>query len=204
MTPPSRFRGRLLVLVAPLCLAALAPPAAVAADLPKATPKIDYNRDIRPILADACYACHGPDEKQRKRKLRFDVRDSAVAELSDSLHAVVPGKSADSALIDRITETDPDRRMPPAKTGKTLTPQQIELLRAWIDQGALRRPLGLRRPGQDGAAEGRRRRLGAQPHRRLRPRPAGAGRTPPLAGSGQNQPHSSGDARPDRPAADAG
>ena len=136
MTPPSRFRGRLLVLVAPLCLAALAPPAAVAADLPKATPKIDYNRDIRPILADACYACHGPDEKQRKRKLRFDVRDSAVAELSDSLHAVVPGKSADSALIDRITETDPDRRMPPAKTGKTLTPQQIELLRAWIDQGA--------------------------------------------------------------------
>ncbi len=136
MTAASRFRGRFLILIAPLCLAALTPPSAVAADSPKATPKIDYDRDIRPILADNCYACHGPDEQQRKRKLRFDVRASVVAELGDGLHAVVPGKSADSALIDRVTEENPDRHMPPAKTGKTLTPQQIELLRAWIDQGA--------------------------------------------------------------------
>ncbi len=136
MTAASRFRGRFLVLFAPLCLAALMSPPTVAADPPKATPKIDYGRDIRPILADNCYACHGPDAQQRKRKLRFDQRDSAVAELGDGLHAVVPGKSADSALIDRVTEEDPDRHMPPAKTGKTLTPQQIDLLRAWIDQGA--------------------------------------------------------------------
>ncbi len=135
MTAASRFRGRLLPLFVPLCLAAVTPPA-VAADPPKAMPKIDYNRDIRPILSDNCYACHGPDEKQRKRKLRFDVRESAIAELDDDQHAIVPGKSDKSALIDRVTEDNPDRRMPPTKTGKTLTPQQIDLLRAWIDQGA--------------------------------------------------------------------
>ncbi len=125
---------RFLLFLAPLFL--IATSAAFADDPPKTEPKIDYNRDIRPILADNCYACHGPDEKKRKRKLRFDVRESAVAELGDSLHAIIPGKSADSALIDRVTDQDPDRHMPPAKTGKNLTPQQIETLRAWIDQGA--------------------------------------------------------------------
>ena len=66
MTAASRFRGRFLVLFAPLCLAALMSPPTVAADPPKATPKIDYGRDIRPILADNCYACHGPDDAARK------------------------------------------------------------------------------------------------------------------------------------------
>jgi hypothetical protein len=135
MAAASRFRVRLLQLLAPLCFAVL-PASSSAAEAAKPPGKIDYNRDIRPILSDNCYACHGPDEKQRKRKLRLDVRESAIGELPDSLHAVVPGKSADSELLNRVTEDNPDRRMPPPKSGKTLTPQQIELLRSWIDQGA--------------------------------------------------------------------
>ena len=208
MTAASRFRGRFLVLFAPLCLAALMSPPTVAADPPKATPKIDYGRDIRPILADNCYACHGPDAQQRKRKLRFDQRDSAVAELGDGLHAVVPGKSADSALIDRVTEEDPDRHMPPAKTGKTLTPQQIDLLRAWIDQGApyavhwaFVAPVKSEPPNvADDAPPSWVRNpidrfiLARLENEGLHPSPGG----------GQDHADSPRDARPDRPAADAG
>jgi mono/diheme cytochrome c family protein len=90
---------------------------------------VNFNHDIRPILSDNCFSCHGPDDKQRKAKLRLDTRDGAA-------RVLVPGKSAASTLIERITAEDANVRMPPAKSGKRLTAQQIGLLRKWIDQGA--------------------------------------------------------------------
>jgi hypothetical protein len=98
--------------------------------------KLSYDRDIRPILSDNCFACHGPDAKQRKAKLRLDTRSGALAELRSGGHAIVPGKTEDSALLERITAEGPSLRMPPKKSGKHLTAAQIELLRRWIAGGA--------------------------------------------------------------------
>jgi hypothetical protein len=101
-----------------------------------APPAIDFNRQIRPILSENCFACHGPDQKQRKAKLRFDTKEGAFAELRDGGFAIVPKKSAESVLIERITEDDLGRRMPPPESRKHLTPEQIALFKQWIDQGA--------------------------------------------------------------------
>ena len=107
-----------------------------AGGLRAAEAKVDYNRDIRPILSDNCFACHGPDARQRKAKLRLDTRDGAFAELRGGGHAIVAGKLDDSVLIERITADDPSQRMPPAKSRKLLTEAQIDLLRRWVAQGA--------------------------------------------------------------------
>lgn len=94
-------------------------------------PPVDYNRDIRPILANSCYACHGPDEKQRKAKLRLDVRAEAIQ------MAIVPGKAAESPLVERITSKDADEVMPPPDSKKpAITAEQAKLIRRWIDEGA--------------------------------------------------------------------
>ncbi|HIF33611.1 MAG TPA: DUF1553 domain-containing protein [Planctomycetaceae bacterium] len=94
--------------------------------------EVDYGRDIRPILANHCYACHGPDAAQRKADLRLDHRDVAVES------AIVPGAAEKSLLIERISSDDPDKIMPPpdASKNKPLRKEQIELLRQWIDAGA--------------------------------------------------------------------
>jgi len=93
---------------------------------------VDFNRDIRPILASQCYACHGPDEKARKADLRLDLRDAAVKS-----GALAPGKPAESRLLDRITSQDPDEAMPPVKSKKPpLTAGQIALVKQWIAEGA--------------------------------------------------------------------
>src|SRR5438046_359206 len=92
---------------------------------------IQYNRDIRPILAENCFACHGPDSASRKADLRLDRRDDAV-----KASAFVPGKPDESELIRRITATDPKEMMPPPKTLKKLSPSQKDLLRRWIAGGA--------------------------------------------------------------------
>ena len=110
--------NRSLVLVA-----LLAGPAA-ADDRP-----VDFNRDVRPILSDKCFACHGPDEKHRKAKLRLDVEASAKAVLA-------PGKPEESELVRRITAADESERMPPAKGGKPLTPAEVATLRRWVAAGA--------------------------------------------------------------------
>ena len=98
--------------------------------------KIDFNRDIRAILSDNCFACHGPDDKERKAKLRFDDKIEALKPAKSGDHAIVPGNVAKSTLVARIESKDPDEVMPPPKTGKKLTAQQIDLLKRWIQEGA--------------------------------------------------------------------
>jgi len=102
---------------------------AIGDDIPSGTTQ--FNRDIRPILSENCFQCHGPDEHQRKGKLRLDSRESAL-----SKHAIVPGKVADSLLIERINSKDHDERMPPEKSGKALSEEQKKLLTRWIKEGA--------------------------------------------------------------------
>ncbi len=97
---------------------------------------IDFNKQIRPILSDNCFQCHGPDESQRKAKLRLDTRQGAFAKLRGGGFAIDPGKPRESKLIERILADDPTDRMPPARTNKKLTLPQIELLKQWIEQGA--------------------------------------------------------------------
>jgi hypothetical protein len=100
-----------------------------------AAPRIDYNREIRPILSNACYQCHGPDEKKREADLRLDTREGLFAEI-DGIHPVVPGNPAGSEIILRISSDDKDEVMPPPKAKKPLKPEQIALIRDWIKQGA--------------------------------------------------------------------
>src|SRR5918992_1258792 len=104
---------------------------AVAAPLRAAEPEVDFNRDVRPILTDRCFACHGPDEKHRKADLRLDTREGATES-----KAVVPGKPAESELVRGITAEDESERMPPEKSGKTLTAAEVDLLKRWVAQGA--------------------------------------------------------------------
>ncbi len=97
---------------------------------------VDYNRDVRPILAANCYACHGPDAAQRKAGLRFDEREGALATLRRGRRAIVPSEPERSEMIRRVSASDEEERMPPPETGKRLTPAEIEVLRRWIEQGA--------------------------------------------------------------------
>ena len=92
---------------------------------------IQYNRDIRPILNDACFACHGPDSASRKGELRLDVRDAALEK-----GAIDPGKPDNSEMIRRLLSDDPEEVMPPPELKKTLTPEQKKLLAKWIEDGA--------------------------------------------------------------------
>lgn len=94
---------------------------------------IDFNRDIRPILADRCFKCHGPDEKKRKAKLRLDVLSGATKDLGGH-SAVEPGEPDRSELLSRVTSKDNELRMPPV--GSRLTPVEIRKLRTWIAEGA--------------------------------------------------------------------
>lgn len=94
---------------------------------------VDYNRDIRPIFSENCYACHGPDQNKRKAGLRLDVKEEALKKLGSGGFAIAPGKSD---VFKRVIAKDPDDIMPPPSTGKHLSKTQIELLRRWIDQGA--------------------------------------------------------------------
>ncbi len=96
---------------------------------------IDFDRDVRPILAENCFACHGPDEKARKARLRLDVKEGAFTQ-REGRAVIVAGRSDVSELIRRVTNTDPEEVMPPPKSGRSLTPAQIGQLRRWIDEGA--------------------------------------------------------------------
>jgi mono/diheme cytochrome c family protein len=97
--------------------------------------QIEFNRDIRPILSENCYRCHGPDEKKRKAELRLDSQKGAFADLGDYA-AIVAGQPDKSELLKRVLHKDPEEHMPPAASGKKLSAAQIALLRQWIQQGA--------------------------------------------------------------------
>jgi mono/diheme cytochrome c family protein len=102
-----------------------------------AKPKpVGFARDVRPILSDNCFACHGPDDKARKGGLRLDTQEGAFGELESGARAIVPGKPGESELIARIESHAVDLQMPPKASGKQLTPEQIDVLRRWVEQGA--------------------------------------------------------------------
>ncbi|MFM7056583.1 MAG: PSD1 and planctomycete cytochrome C domain-containing protein [Planctomycetota bacterium] len=96
--------------------------------------RLEFNRDIRPILSDNCFACHGPDRNKREADLRLDTQAGLHGE-NGAEGAVIPGQPAQSKLIQRITTKDAHLLMPPPKTGKQLSAEQIQLLQQWIAQG---------------------------------------------------------------------
>ena len=100
-----------------------------------AAESVEFNRDIRPILSDKCFACHGPDPASRKAELRLDVEHNAKADRG-GYAAIVSGAADKSALAIRIRSADDDERMPPVDHAKPLSPQEIDLITRWIDQGA--------------------------------------------------------------------
>src|SRR2546421_10366979 len=99
-----------------LSMAALLPASASAQE------RLEYNRHIRPILTENCFACHGADSAARKARLRLDLREVAIER-----DAIVPGKPEESGLVSRVFDTDAKRRMPPASTTKQLTPAQKDV-----------------------------------------------------------------------------
>jgi hypothetical protein len=100
-----------------------------------ASPPVDFNCDVRPILAKNCYACHGPDDGHRARSLRLDRRAEALKERPKGT-PVVPGNPDKSLVLSRVSAADDSERMPPSETGNRLTGEQIDTLRRWIAQGA--------------------------------------------------------------------
>jgi Protein of unknown function (DUF1553)/Protein of unknown function (DUF1549)/Planctomycete cytochrome C len=104
------------------------------AEVPRAP--IDYNLQVRPILSNACFKCHGPDADERQAELRLDVRDAALAPAESGKAAIVPGNPDASALVKRIFATKSTVVMPPPKSHKTLTDAEKQILKEWVAQGA--------------------------------------------------------------------
>ncbi len=115
----------------PLSLATRAEAAEPVSTATASTTKIKFNRDIRQLLSDNCYHCHGPDAKHREADLRLDQRDAAI-----TAKAIVPSKISESELVRRVNSTDPDVMMPPPESQKKLSPEQKKLLTDWVAQGA--------------------------------------------------------------------
>jgi hypothetical protein len=122
-----------------LCVAAIAAPVVAfpvkPAPGPQSPERVQFARDIQPILTTNCFACHGPDNKARKAGLRLDVAKDAIKELPSGDRAIVPGKLDESELVARIFSTGSDR-MPPAKSNHTLKEHEKQLLKRWISEGA--------------------------------------------------------------------
>src|ERR1044071_7571281 len=96
--------------------------------------EVEFNRDIRPIFSDRCYTCHGPDQANRKTKLRFDTEPGAKQDLGGRRFAIVAGDPAKSTTLQRLSATNPAIRMPLG--GAALSKQEVDLVRRWIEQGA--------------------------------------------------------------------
>ena len=98
---------------------------------------VDFGRKIRPLLAEKCFSCHGLDEDNRATEMRLDTQEGLLAALDSDGFAVVPGKPDKSVLYQRIVAEDEYERMPPEEYEKPLTPEEIKLVRLWIEQGAV-------------------------------------------------------------------
>ncbi len=131
MDKPRQFFGSFarLLAISILCVC----PGFVLAALP--VDEIEFNRDVRPILSDHCFTCHGPDAARRQADLRLDLEANAKWTL-DGRSPIVPGEPSASELIRRVTSHDPEVRMPPPEAGKQLSAEEAELLTRWIRQGA--------------------------------------------------------------------
>lgn len=108
----------------------------LASKLEAVAQQVDFNRDVRPILSNACFQCHGPDANTREAGLRLDQRAAAIAELDSGDTAIVPENAEASELLRRVLSEDEDLRMPPAEHGDALDSKQVEILNRWIEQGA--------------------------------------------------------------------
>lgn len=102
-----------------------------------AAQQVDFSRDIRPILSDRCYQCHGPDAEERATDLRLDDKQIARSKLESESIAIVPGDIESSEIIRRVTSNDPDIKMPPPDSGKRLSAKEVLLLTNWVKQGAV-------------------------------------------------------------------
>jgi hypothetical protein len=109
--------------------------AAVTAQVGGAAQPIDFNRDVRPILSNNCFHCHGFDPADREADLRLDVQEDA-GDIRGAAAVIDAANPAESELLVRVTSDDPDVRMPPADSGKELTPEQIDILKRWVAEGA--------------------------------------------------------------------
>ncbi len=107
--------------------------AAFAAD----SPRVSFNRDIRPIMSDTCFRCHGPDKSSRLAGLRLDIRQEALKPMADGSIPIVPGNPEKSAIVERVFAASPARRMPPQYAHKDLTDKQKETIRRWVAEGAV-------------------------------------------------------------------
>ena len=108
----------------------------VCGTLVRSADRVDFNRDIRPILSENCLSCHGPDSHKREAGLRLDMNDQSMWKGESGEIAIVPGSPDKSEMVHRITSTDAAVLMPPPTSGKKLTPKQIETLQQWIAEGA--------------------------------------------------------------------
>ncbi len=132
MTPHAQSFARFRFVFLPLCsLLSLA-----SVSTGHGAEKISFNRDIRPILSDKCFTCHGPDAQKRKAEFRLDQRDAAFKGGKSELPGLVSGAPDKSEVLTRILSTDADDHMPPKKGGKVLSPQEVGLIRQWISEGA--------------------------------------------------------------------
>ena len=122
--------GRSVLILAVTCLLGCG-----AQETDVAEESVQYNRDVRPILSDKCFHCHGPDAAARQADLRLDRREEALAE-RNGRQVIVPGEPSNSELIRRILSTNDDERMPPPDSGVSLSPEEIGILRRWIQNDA--------------------------------------------------------------------
>jgi hypothetical protein len=108
----------------------------LSAGLPAPAARVDFNRDIRPVMSDTCFRCHGFDANARKARLRLDIREDALKPAKSGLVPIVPGKPDESEMIRRLFSEDPEAVMPPPELHKPLTAEQKNLFRRWIAEGA--------------------------------------------------------------------
>ena len=171
---------------------------------PPAAARIDFNREIRPLLSDRCFRCHGPDGAKRKAKLRLDVRDGVFRKIGDGWAIVKPRDPGKSELVRRISSDDVEEMMPPPDSNLSLSDAEKALLTRWVGEGADYRPHWSLAPVPAVAPPAPARRIRPrESDRRVRPGAARPGEPAAVATRGAGNPHPPAGVQPDRAAAGA-